>query len=160
VRVDRIRRLVDWVSNTTAFAAVAPKVVPRLDRFLYRVSGGRFMTAQGRLPALMLTTIGHRSGEPRQAPLACLPERDGSFVVVGSNFGRERHPAWTTNLLADPNATVGFGRRTIPVVATLLDDEQRDEMWGRLVEVFPNFEPYEERSGRHLRVFRLTPVAA
>ena len=118
------------------------------------------MSARGGVPSLMLTTTGHRSGELRQAPLACLPDDDGTFLVVGSNFGRERHPAWTANLLADPKATVGYQRRTIPVVASMLDDEQRAAIWDRLVDVFPNFDEYEDRSGRALRVFRLTPVAA
>jgi deazaflavin-dependent oxidoreductase (nitroreductase family) len=160
VGVDPIRRFVDWLSGTALFATVAPKIVPRADRFLFRVTGGRFMTAKALMPGLMLTTTGHRSGQPREAPLACMPEDGGSFLVVGSNFGRTHHPAWTTNLLANPHATIGYGRRTIPVVASLLDDSQRAEVWGRLVEAFPNFDEYQDRSGRSLRVFRLTPVAA
>jgi deazaflavin-dependent oxidoreductase (nitroreductase family) len=160
VGVDPIRRFVDWLSGTSAFVAVAPMIVPRVDRFLFRVSGGRFMSANARMPGLMLTTKGHRSGELRQAPLACLPYDDGTFLVVGSNFGRERHPAWTTNLLAEPKATVGYQRRIIPVVASMLDDAERDAIWDRLVDFFPNFDEYEDRSGRALRVFRLTPVAA
>jgi deazaflavin-dependent oxidoreductase (nitroreductase family) len=159
VGVDPIRRFVDWLSGTSAFAAVAPRIVPRVDRFLFRVSGGRFMSAQAHVPALLLTTTGHRSGELRQAPLACLPDDDGTFVVVGSNFGRQHHPAWTANLLADPHAIVGYHRRTIPVVASMLDDEQRDAIWDQLVDVFPNFDEYEHRSGRTLRVFRLKPAA-
>jgi deazaflavin-dependent oxidoreductase (nitroreductase family) len=160
VGVDPIRRFVDWLSSTALFASVAPKIVPRADRFLFRVTGGRFMTAQARMPGLMLTTTGHRSGQPREAPLACLPQADGTFLVVGSNFGRTHHPAWTANLLAHPHATIGYRRRTIPVVASMLDDAERAEIWDRLVETFPNFDQYQDRSGRSLRVFRLTPVAA
>jgi deazaflavin-dependent oxidoreductase (nitroreductase family) len=159
VCVDPIRRFVDWLSGTTAFAAVAPRIVPRVDRMLFRLTGGRFMTADARMSGLMLTTTGHRSGEPRATPLGCLPD-DGTFLVVGSNFGRSHHPAWTTNLLANPHATVGYRRRTIPVVASMLDDAQRAEIWDRLLEEFPNFDEYQDRSGRTLRVFRLTPVAA
>jgi deazaflavin-dependent oxidoreductase (nitroreductase family) len=160
VGVDPIRRFVDWLSGTAVFTSVAPRIVPRVDRLLYRVTGGRFMTAQARMAGLMLTTTGHRSGQPLATPLGCLPDDDGSFLVVGSNFGLEHHPAWTTNLLANPNATVGYHRRTIPVVAEMLDDAQRAEIWARLVDEFPNFDQYEDRSGRTLRVFRLTPVAA
>jgi deazaflavin-dependent oxidoreductase (nitroreductase family) len=160
VGVDPIRRFVDWLSGTTVFVAVAPRIVPRVDRLLFRVTGGRFMTAQARMAGLMLTTTGRRSGQPRETPLGCLLDDDGAFLVVGSNFGLEHHPEWTTNLLANPQATVGYRRRTIPVVAAMLDDAQRAEIWDRLVDEFPNFDEYQDRAGRTLRVFRLTPVAA
>ena len=140
------------------FAKVGPKVVPRIDRFLHRASGGRLLLGQALVPSLVLTTTGAVSGLPRRAPLACLPEPDGSWIVVGSNFGRERHPAWTGNLLADPTAEVTFRGRTVTVTAALLEGEEREEVWPRLVRVWPVYDRYVERVDRRLRVFRLTPV--
>jgi deazaflavin-dependent oxidoreductase (nitroreductase family) len=145
------------ISGTAWFAKVAPTFVPRLDRALHRVSGGRLLLGQYLVPSIVLTTTGHRSGLPRQVPLACMPEPDGSFVVVGSNFGREKHPAWTANLLRDPKAEVGYRGRTIPVTARLLEGAERTEVWPRLLQVWPVYDKYVERSGRELRVFRLSP---
>lgn len=145
------------IAGTAWFAKVAPAFVPRLDRALHRVSGGRVLLGQYLVPSIVLTTTGHRSGLPRQAPLACMPEPDGSFVVVGSNFGRQKHPAWTANLLRDPKAQVGYRGRTIPVTARLLEGAERAEVWPRLLQVWPVYDKYVERSGRELRVFRLTP---
>src|SRR6187200_1585279 len=93
-----IGRTVQRVAGSPGFARVAPRVVPPVDRFLSRITGGRLVLSQALVPSLVLTTTGRRSGQPRAAPLACLPDDDGSFLVVGSNFGRQHHPAWTFNL--------------------------------------------------------------
>jgi len=139
------------------FTPFGSRVVPPLDRFLHRVSGGRFLIGQALIPSMMLTTTGAVSGLPRRTPLACLPEPGGGWVVVGSNFGRENHPAWTANLLKHPEAEVGFRGRTVPVTARLLEGRERDEVWPRVLQVWPVYERYRERTRRELRVFRLTP---
>ncbi|MQY07769.1 nitroreductase family deazaflavin-dependent oxidoreductase [Actinomadura macrotermitis] len=145
------------MAGSSWFPKVGPKVVPPLDRALHRLTGGRVLLGQSLVPSLVLTTVGAKSGEPREAPLACLPEAGGTWVVVGSNFGREKHPAWTGNLLKNPEATVSFRGRRTPVTARLLTGEERAEVWPRLLTVWPVYDRYVERSGRELRVFRLTP---
>lgn len=145
------------ISGSTWFSKVGPKVVPPLDRVLHKASGGRFLLSQALVPSLVLTTTGSVSGQPRQAPLACMPEPDGGWIVVGSNFGREKHPAWTTNLLKQPQATVSFRKKTTPVTAQLLEGGERAEVWPRLLQVWPVYDRYVERVDREIRVFRLTP---
>jgi deazaflavin-dependent oxidoreductase (nitroreductase family) len=149
---------VQRISGSAWFAKVGPKIVPPLDRALHRLSGGRFLMGQALVPSLVLTTVGSVSGRPRQAPLACMPEPDGGFIVVGSNFGREKHPAWTTNLLKTPEAEVSHRGRTIAVTAAPVEGEERAEVWSRLTRVWPVYDRYVERVDRELRVFRLTPV--
>lgn len=150
---------VQRISASPWFAKVAPAFVPRLDRALHRLTGGRVLLAQCLVPSLLLTTTGHRSGQRRQTPLACVPEPDGSFVVVGSNFGREWNPAWTINLLHDPAAEISYRGRTIHVKARLLDGAERTEVWRELLRVWPVYETYVARAGREPRVFRLTPFS-
>jgi deazaflavin-dependent oxidoreductase (nitroreductase family) len=154
-----IGRATSWVAASSAFRAIGPKVVPPVDRLLARLTGGRVVLSGGMVPSLVLGTTGAKSGQRRTTPLACLPEDDGSFLVVGSNFGREAHPAWTANLKANPEATVTYKGRTTPVTATLLDAGQKAAVWPRLTEVWPNYDRYTEVSGRDLRVFRLVPRA-
>jgi len=150
-----IGRLVHSVAGSAAFARVAPGVVPRLDRLTHRLTGGRFMlTDRGLVPMLVLTATGAKSGQPREVPLACIPDGD-CFYVVGSNFGRPDHPAWTSNLLAHPDATVSRAGQRFAVRARLLDVDEKAELWPRITEVWPSYEVYTERSGRDLRVFRL-----
>jgi deazaflavin-dependent oxidoreductase (nitroreductase family) len=145
------------ISGASWFAKVGPKIVPPLDRTLHKLSGGRFLMGQSLVPSMLLTTTGALSGEPRQAPLACMPEADGGWIVVGSNFGREKHPAWTANLIKNPQAQVSFRGKSTPVTAHLLEGSDREEIWPQLMKVWPVYDKYVERSGRELRVFRLTP---
>jgi deazaflavin-dependent oxidoreductase (nitroreductase family) len=149
-----IGRAVQRVASTRAFAATGSKVFPPIDRLLGKVTGGRVALSQALVPSLELTTTGRKSGEPRRTPLATLPVGD-DFLVVGSNFGKQHHPAWTVNLMADPRATVTFKGQTIPVVARLLDAEEKAEVWPDLLRIWPAWTSYTERSGRDLRVFRL-----
>lgn len=150
-----VSRLVRKVATSRGFRKVAPQVVPPLDRAVHRLTKGRVSVSAAIVPSLMLTTIGRRSGQPRDTPLACLPEGDGTWYVVGSNFGRENHPAWTANLLANPHATVTVGRRRYEVTATLLDEDEKANVWPRLLAVWPAYDDYTAASGRDLRVFRL-----
>ena len=102
----------------------------------------------------MLITVGATTGEDRRVPLATIPDGDVLYLV-GSNFGREKHPAWTGNLLKTPQARVTFEKETFPVTATLLDPAAKAEVWPKLLAKWPNYDGYQERSGRDIRVFRL-----
>ena len=148
------RRVVQPVASSPTFARIGPRMV-FLDRLLHRLTRGRLVTSRLFVDSLVLTTTGRRTGQPREAPLACAREPGGSWLVIGSNFGREHHPAWTQNLLADPHATVAYRGRVVAVAATLLEGAERDEAWSRLEQVWPIYDRYEDRSGRSLRVFRL-----
>jgi deazaflavin-dependent oxidoreductase (nitroreductase family) len=157
VRLDsRLGRAVQKMAGSKAFMKVGPKVVPHVDRFLHKVSGGKFISSGGLLPSLVLTTTGAKTGQQRTTPLATKPEGDG-WIVVGSNFGQEKHPAWTANLIANPDAEVSFKGKKTSVRAHLLTAEEKAEEWPRLTKFWPNYDVYTERSGRDLRVFRLDP---
>jgi len=145
---------VQKLASTRAFAATGSKVFPPIDRVLNRLTGGRVALSQALVPSLTLTTTGRKSGQPRTSPLATLPVGD-DFLVVGSNFGKEHHPAWTANLLANPDATVTFKGEHIPVVARLLEPDEKAKVWPDLLKIWPAWTSYTERSGRDLRVFKL-----
>ncbi len=152
----RVSRFVQRAAGSPRFARIAPKVVPKIDRLLSRLTGGRFTTSSGIVPSMVLVTIGAKSGQQREAPLATVPDGD-AFYVVGSNFGREAHPAWSHNLLANPDATVVFRGERIPVTARLLDEREKAEIWPTLTAAWPTYDSYEDRVARDLRVFRLEP---
>jgi deazaflavin-dependent oxidoreductase (nitroreductase family) len=152
----KLGKLVVKASGTKTFMRVGPKIVPHLDRALHKMSGGRIIMSGGMLPSLVLTTTGAKTGQRRTTPLATKPE-GGSWYVVGSNFGRDNHPAWTANLIASPDAEVSFRAHTTAVHAHLLTTEEKADIWARLVTFWPNYDVYVERSGRDLRVFRLDP---
>lgn len=152
-----IGRATRTVAASPGFRKVAPKVIPPVDRVLHHLTGGRVALSRLMVPTLMLTTTGARSGLARESPLACVPDDAGGWWVVGSNFGQERHPAWTANLLAEPLASVSYQRAAVAVRAELLDDEAKAAVWPTLTAVWPAYDDYVESSGRNIRVFHLVP---
>lgn len=155
----RIGRAVRKMATSKGFRKVGPKIVPPMDRALNKLTKGRFIVSKFLVPSLVLTTTGQTSGLPRESPLACVPGQGGWFVV-GSNFGQEKHPAWTGNLLVDPKATVTFEGAVHDVTARLLDPEEKADRWPDLIAAWPAYDDYVEASGRDLRVFHLAPTTA
>jgi len=156
----RVGKLTRKMATSKGFRKVGPKVVPHLDRFLHKVTGGRVILSRLMVPSMVLTTTGRKSGLARESPLACVPDGDGGWWVVGSNFGQQSHPAWTGNLIADPRATVSYEHRETPVVAHLLTDDEKAQTWPKLTAVWPAYDDYVVSSGRNIRVFHLAPDAA
>lgn len=149
-------RLVQRVSATWGFAKVAPHVIPALDRAVHRITRGKVLLSAQLLPGVVLTSTGARSGLPRRTPLACMPEEGGrGWILVGSNFGRTDHPAWTHNLLAHPDATVSWKGEDIPVTARLLEGEERAAVWKALLVFWPPYATYQARVAREIRIFRI-----
>ena len=150
-------RVVQKVSATRLFAKVAPHVVPALDRGVHRLTRGRVLLSSRMLPGVVLTSTGARSGLPRRTPLACMPEQGGeSWILVGSNFGRTGHPAWTRNLLDRPEASVNWQGRDIPVTALLLSGAERAAVWRAVLAFWPPYAAYQARVEREIRLFRIT----
>ena len=150
-------RLVQKVSSTRTFAKVAPHLIPAMDRAVHRVTRGKVLLSAQMLPGVVLTATGAKSGLPRRTPLACMPEDGGTFVLVGSNFGRPGHPAWTANLLRHPEAEVSWKGRDVAVRAALLTGEEREVAWAALLRFWPPYGAYAARVEREIRLFRLTP---
>jgi deazaflavin-dependent oxidoreductase (nitroreductase family) len=160
---------VRWGSSEGLFARVGSRfastklgswtvrsLMPLDRKLLVRTEGRRTVLGPLGAPILLLETTGRRSGRPRLSPL--LFARDGDrVIVVGSNFGQAHHPAWTGNLLAEPNAVVVVGGRRIPVTATLLEGDAADAAYRKMVELTPVYASYRGRTDRVIRVFRLTP---
>ena len=153
-----VRRLVAPLSRTRLFRRVGPTIMPPLERFVTWVSRGRVQISGLLVPSLVLHTVGARSGEPRDAPLMYTPDGSGRAIVAGSNIAGERHPAWTTNLLAHPDAAITVRGTTMKVRATLIGDDERDATWAIIERQWPGYRGYERTSGRVVRLFRLQPV--
>lgn len=130
-----------------------------LDRGVFRISGGRstLVSLLTGLPVVMLTTTGARSGQVRTLPVLGIPDGD-RIVVLASNWGQERHPAWYHNLRADPRASVTAGGLTTPVRASEAAGEERDRQWSRALEYYPVWRIYQSRAGdRRIPIVVLTP---
>ncbi|MFJ6697250.1 nitroreductase family deazaflavin-dependent oxidoreductase [Streptomyces sp. NPDC091272] len=149
-------RLIQKVSSTVVFARIAPHVIPAVDRTVHRLTKGRTMLSTRMLPGVILTARGARSGLPRVTPLACMPEEErGTWILIGSNFGRPGHPVWTGNLLAHPDVSVSWEGQDIPVRARLLTGEERAQAWQAVLRFWPPYAAYQRRIEREIRLFRI-----
>jgi deazaflavin-dependent oxidoreductase (nitroreductase family) len=152
----QLRRAVARFSRTRFFRRVGPTIMPPLERAIARLTGGRVQMSGLLVPSLVLHSVGAKSGLERDTTLMYCPEGE-RMLVTGSNFARDAHPAWTSNLLAHPDAAVSVRGRRIDVRAELVGDEEREEVWAYIERQWPGYRGYERASGRTLRIFRLTP---
>ncbi len=126
-----------------------------LDKAVYRLTGGRRGLSPGQT-VLYLTTTGRKSGKARRVPVLFLRDDDG-YWVMASNYGTQRHPAWSANLLANPQATVQQDTRTVEVTARLASHDEKERLWPRLLELYPAWKRYSEWTDRDFRLFCLEP---
>jgi deazaflavin-dependent oxidoreductase (nitroreductase family) len=147
------------------FAASEPgswplaRVIHRLDRVTLRATNGGHMLSSmlSALPVTMVTTIGAHSGQPRTVPLLGLPTQDG-LAVIGSNYGRPKHPAWRHNLRAHPEGEIDVAGRRWAFRAVEVEGERRERIWNEALRTYPGFSAYARRCApRRISVFVLEP---
>jgi deazaflavin-dependent oxidoreductase (nitroreductase family) len=109
------------------------------------------------MDVLILNTVGSRSGQPRETPVAWFPAKDDSRLNIASGGGT-RNPDWFDNLMAHPDrATVELpGEGAVPVTPQRLDGAEREEAWQRIAEAQPRIAKYQSKSERQYPVIRLT----
>ena len=71
--------------------------------------------------------------------------RDGEdLVLIASNGGAPKHPAWYLNLKANPDATVEVGDHELRVRAEEVDGEEKARLWQKMVEVYSGYDKYQK----------------
>jgi deazaflavin-dependent oxidoreductase (nitroreductase family) len=135
------------------------ELVWKMHRRIYRATGGRLGGSISGMRVLVLTTTGRKSGQERATPLMHF-EDDGRYVVIASNAGEPRDPAWWLNLKANPEAQIQIGRDERRVRAGEADGAERERLWKRLIEINDDYAVYEERAGRRIPVVLLEPLDA
>ncbi|GAC00270.1 hypothetical protein GONAM_14_01290 [Gordonia namibiensis NBRC 108229] len=109
----------------------------------------------GGMNALVLTTVGRKSGQERQSPLAWFPGPDGSWLIVASANGAASNPGWYHNLRANPDkARIDVDGKTIEVRAQQLQGEERAQAWAQISKN-ERFAGYQEKTDRQLPVIKL-----
>lgn len=149
------RRLANRVGHSRHLKKFRGIVIP-IDRFLGKRTGGRLALADiGGLPMARLHVRGWKSGDMRTITLLYVPHGD-DVILVGSNWGGDKHPMWTKNLMADPDCEVTIKGVTRPMRAHLATGSERERLWAASVQQWPAYQHYQDNVGRELRVFLLT----
>jgi deazaflavin-dependent oxidoreductase (nitroreductase family) len=141
-------------------ASVLSHLAHRLDQWVWRRSNGRttLTTLLTGVPVVTLTTTGAKSGQPRTVPLVGIPD-DAAVILIASNFGGTKHPAWYHNLRAYPQATVAWRDFAGEFVAEEVTGAERERCWQKAVQVYPGYNAYKTRTGgRQIPVLRLRPL--
>jgi deazaflavin-dependent oxidoreductase (nitroreductase family) len=101
--------------------------------------------------ALILTTKGRRSGEPRSTPLI-YQRHGGDYLVVASKGGADQPPAWYLNLVAEPQVEVQVLGDRFRAHARTASAAEKPELWDIMLGVWPAYATYQEKTSREIPV--------
>jgi deazaflavin-dependent oxidoreductase (nitroreductase family) len=124
----------------------------------FRANGGKVGGSFEGAPVLLLTSTGAKSGQRRTTPLMYMPDGE-RMVIFASKGGAPTNPAWYHNLRANPSATVEVGTDSVDVDAAVTSGEERERLFKRQAELYPQFAEYAEKTTREIPVVALTPGA-
>ena len=122
----------------------------------YRETDGEVGYLWNGATALLLTTTGRKTGQPRTQPLIFASDGD-DYLVVASMGGAPKHPSWYLNLVDNPDAEVQVKGDVIPVRAHTATDEEKPRLWKIVTEQWPNYDVYQTRTDRQIPVVVLSP---
>jgi deazaflavin-dependent oxidoreductase (nitroreductase family) len=117
----------------------------------FRANGGKVTGRFADSPLLLLTTTGARSGQPRTSPLVYGTSGEDIFVIA-SKAGADSHPDWYRNLLANPDVTVELPGDTFKARARVTEGGEREQLYAKQAEQFPNFAEYQQKTERQIPV--------
>ncbi|MFF2550196.1 nitroreductase family deazaflavin-dependent oxidoreductase [Nocardia sp. NPDC058058] len=118
----------------------------------FRANGGKVGGPfEGNANLVLITTTGAKSGRAVTSPLVYVSDGD-RIVLIASNGGADKHPAWYHNLRANPELTVELGTETYTGKAEFASGEQRAELYDRMVAIMPQFDDYRRNTTREIPV--------
>jgi F420H(2)-dependent quinone reductase len=132
----------------------------RLHEQLYKRTDGRVGHRMVGVPTLLLRTTGRRSGATRANGLVYA--RDGDdYLVVASNGGADRPPAWLHNLRANPNVEIQVARDRRKGTARVVEpsDVEYDRLWSIVNDKnHDRYSAYQRQTTRPIPVIVISPT--
>jgi len=122
---------------------------------LYERSGGAEGTSlrDTGLPVIIVTHIGNKTGAVRKTPLMRVMDGDNN-VLVGSQGGAPKHPAWVHNLRTNPKVEIRDLSTVYPMQAReVTEPGERQRLWKLAVAAYPPYEEYQTRTTRQIPIF-------
>ncbi len=135
-------------------------IMNRVHRALIWLTRGRVGWHLSGMPMLELTTTGRKSGEPRSTMLSSPMQPGGSYIVVASRGGDDKHPAWYLNLVANPSVEVVYqGGPKQHRTARVSTADERARLWPQITSDHQNYGEYQTRTDREIPLVFLDPVS-
>ena len=141
-------------------AATDPPAQQRYNELLieqFRTNAGKVTGPFANLPVLLLKTIGAKTGATRTTPLVYFNDCK-RYLIIASKAGASTNPAWYHNLLANPAASVELPGESFDVQARVAKGDERDRLFHEVVEHFPIYSGYQQKTGRRIPVIVLERV--
>ena len=133
------------------------RIMTRLHVFMNRLTGGRFFnTLQGH-DVCFVTMKGAKSGKMHTIPLMYIPYK-GGILLVASQGGAHKHPAWYYNLRKHDQITVRHRGRQMKLRARLATDEEKQALWAVCDQHYPPYAEYRTRTTREIPIFVCAPA--
>lgn len=153
-------RAVLRVGATHAGASCSARTMHHLDRRVLRLTRGRasLTSLLAGLPIVWLTTTGAKSGRDHTVPLVGIEDGE-RIVLIASNFGQARNPAWYHNLRACPRAAILVRGRAATYRCREATAEEYEAYWRDAVALFPGWATYHEWAARHIPMMIFTLAA-
>ena len=117
----------------------------------YQATGGEEGHDWQGTTALLLTTIGHKSGEERTTPLI-YQEHNSDYLIVASKGGHDEPPAWYLNLEAKPTVGVQVKDDRLTAHARTATPDEKPEMWSKMTGAWPDYDEYQTKTDREIPV--------
>ncbi|MGB1252548.1 MAG: nitroreductase/quinone reductase family protein [Candidatus Promineifilaceae bacterium] len=154
-------KLIAKIASSAPGAAVFARVLHPIDGAIIRWSKGRTSAAAvlAGLPVVSLTATGAKSGKKRTLPLIGIPDGD-NIVLIASNWGQQKHPAWYYNVRTNPDVSVGFEGGDYAFTAReVTDSAERADLWNKAVKLYAGYNAYRQRaSHRQIPIVLLSPA--
>ncbi|MBT8202794.1 MAG: nitroreductase family deazaflavin-dependent oxidoreductase [Acidimicrobiia bacterium] len=129
----------------------------RMHKLVWNLSGGRLGRRIGEMPVVELITTGRKSGQERQILITFL-EDDGGPILIGTNAGLDRDPAWVHNLRANPTARARWNGTWRTVQGVELAGTERAAAWQAAVDAFAGYADYAAGLTRTVPIVQLRPA--
>ncbi|RPI92467.1 MAG: nitroreductase family deazaflavin-dependent oxidoreductase [Chloroflexi bacterium] len=133
------------------------KLFMDVNAFLIRLTNGRIGSKLGTQTILLLETTGRKSGQPRVIPIAYFLH-EGKYLIVESNWGRNKHAEWYLNLKKTPRATLIVNGQKILVEAHEAQGDEYARLWKFAAERHPPYLRYQEMTSRHIPIIVFQPL--
>jgi F420H(2)-dependent quinone reductase len=134
------------------------RMLPIHDAIYQKTGGWIGHWVPGMPPSLLLHTVGAKTGQPRTSTLSYARDGD-SYLIVASNAGSDRYPAWYHNLRKHPECEINIGPKRFAVTARRVTPEDADypRLWQLANKNNANrYNGYQRQTSRPIPIFALT----
>ena len=148
------------MSGFTRFLISKPvfaKYFFKFQAFVFRNTNGSLMSTLIGYPICVVNMLGAKTKKLRSVPIMHVPYKEG-IIIVASKGGADEHPKWYWNLKTNPEVEIFIKGKKFKSNAIQFSNEEKENLWPLICEVFPNYKRYQESTNRNIPVFNCQPL--